>query len=103
MLHRSFLLLRLRVVVAERRLMVQRVVVADKLPANFVVIAAVHRAGKEADDCVSADRGEEWSLLDGGEDADLLRGCQRREFARVRIKLLRLGLKILESLQVDGL
>jgi hypothetical protein len=76
MLHRRYLLLGLRVVVTEGRLMVQRIVVTDELPANFVVIAAVRGAGEEADDCVGADRGEEWSLLDGGEDGDLLLGCE---------------------------
>src|SRR5580658_3419560 len=95
--------LRLCVVVAERRLMVQRIVVADQLPADLVVIARVHRARKKPDDGMRADRIEERRLLDGGERFDLLLGSKRREFLGARIKLLHFGLKIAQALNVGGL
>src|ERR1019366_3201951 len=95
--------LRLRVVVTERRFMIQRIVIPDKLPAGFFVITAVHRTRQEPDDRVGANRPKKRRLLDLGEHLDLAIGSERREFPGVRVKLLSLGLKILKSLSIDGL
>src|ERR1700733_14658825 len=84
----------LRVVVAEWRFMVQRIVVADKLPADFVVIAAMLRPGKEPDDGVGADHPEKRRLLDRSEHLDLLLGRERRELTGFGKHQQRIHLKI---------
>src|SRR5690348_16181033 len=66
----------LRVVIAERRSVIQRVVVADELPAGFVVIAPVFRPRQESEDGVLADHFEEGRLLDGCQRLDLLFRCE---------------------------
>src|SRR3954469_5523773 len=69
------------VVVAERRLEIQRVLKPDELPPRFIEIAAMLRARKHSCKRMFADGEEERGLLDGREQLDLLGGVQRREFA----------------------
>src|SRR5213595_3672759 len=66
------------VVVAERRLEIQRVLKPDELPPCFVEIAAVLRARKHPGERVFANREEERRFLDGREQLNLLGGRQRR-------------------------
>src|SRR5450631_1313879 len=87
LLHVYRWLLGLRVVITEGRPMVQRIVVADELPPDLVVVAAVHRASQEPDDGVGSDQVEERRLLDLCERLDLLRGTECREFAAFRVEL----------------
>src|SRR4029079_1625565 len=91
---------RLRVVIAEWRLEIQRIVVVDQLPAHLVVVAAVNRAGEKAGDGMRADQREEGRFLHRGEHLDLLIRAERREPGGTREELLRLRVEILQPLDV---
>src|ERR1019366_8173031 len=92
-----------RVIVAKRRLVIQRPVIADQLPAYFVVVDAILGPREESDNRMRAHQIEERRLLDLGEHFYLLLRSERREFAGVRIELLRLRLKIYQTLRVNRL
>src|SRR5205085_9684535 len=79
---------------------IQRVLKPDELPPCFVKITAMLRARKHTGERMFADREEERGLLDGRKQLDLLGGGERRELGGAREELLRLRLKILESLDV---
>ena len=87
------------VVVAKRGFEIHGVFESDQLPADFVLIAAVLRAGKHPDDRVIADRREEGAFLDSCERLYLLRRGQLRELAGTREKLLRLCLEVFDPLR----
>src|SRR5579872_663029 len=92
-----------RVIVTKRRLMIQGTVVADQLPAYFVVVAAILGPREESNNRVRAHQIEERGLLDFGEHLYLLLRRERRKLAGVRIKLLRFGLKIQQPLRIHRL
>ena len=83
--------------------MVERVVVADQLPAGFAVVAAVNRTGEETGDGMRADEIEERSLFDSGQQFDLLRRVESGELGLAWEALCGLRREFLQTVDVRRL